>query len=419
MTTVALDHFAGTGWGVACRQLNIDEYGVEIMPEAIATRDAAGFKTVYQDVWEGLLDPPLVPPHDIYLASPPCQTFSVAGRGTGRKALDAVLEAIALEAWRYPEILKSLGGDLGDDRTALVLSPLAHIWQHRPRLVALEQVPTVLPVWEAIAKVMREQMGYSVWVGNLQAEQYGVPQTRKRAILIARRDGQPAKPPTPTHSRYYSRDPQRLDEGVQKWVSMAEALGRMSDSEGWGFTDRPAMTVHGHGLLTRGPSGQKQAIMDGLERGTYVPRPPFTINTARKPGAQRDDYISLSDRYEPAAVNFTLAEAATLQSYPAQWEAVKAMGAGMVERHGSRPPRPADEPAFTIRASAGGMEPGGFRIRDKATGEERRLAAGEAAALQSYPTPFPFQGTKSKQFLQIGNAVPPLLAQAILEELLT
>lgn len=86
---------------------------------------------------------------------------------------------------------------------------------------------------------------------------------------------------------------------------------------GWGFTDRPAMTVHGHGLLSRGPTGQKTAIVEGLERGTFIPRPPFTLESARKDGEQRDDYISLSDRYDVDAINFTPEEAGVLQSYPA------------------------------------------------------------------------------------------------------
>lgn len=46
-----------------------------------------------------------------------------------------------------------------------------------------------------------------------------------------------------------------------------------------------------------------------------------------------------------------------------------------------------------------------------------RITIDEAAALQSYPPGFKFVGTKGKQFLQVGNAVPPLLAQAILESL--
>ena len=32
---IALDLFAGTGWGVACQRLGIEEMGVEIMAEAI------------------------------------------------------------------------------------------------------------------------------------------------------------------------------------------------------------------------------------------------------------------------------------------------------------------------------------------------------------------------------------------------
>ncbi|MCB8043674.1 DNA cytosine methyltransferase [Microbacterium oxydans] len=120
---IALDHFAGTGWGVALRSLGIREYGVELMDEAVATRRAAGFETAYRDVWDGLSDTVLVPAHNLYIASPPCQTFSVAGRGTGRQALDQVLALIAADAWKNAPGLRSAGIDLGDDRTALVLTP--------------------------------------------------------------------------------------------------------------------------------------------------------------------------------------------------------------------------------------------------------------------------------------------------------
>lgn len=209
---VAVDHFAGTGWGVALHWLGILEYGAEKMSEAIRTRTRAGFRTIYRDVWSGLFHPWLVPLHRLYIASPPCQTFSVAGRGEGRKALDQVLALVASGAWKDPAKLLAAGGDLGDERTALVLTPLAHIWVHRPELIALEQVPTVLPVWEAVAEVLRG-LGYSVWTGSLQAEQYGVPQTRKRAILIARADGVPARPPRPHAFAVLLADPREAGPG--------------------------------------------------------------------------------------------------------------------------------------------------------------------------------------------------------------
>ena len=81
----ALDLFAGTGWGVACQRLGIKEAGVEIMPEAIATREANGMETIYRDVWDGLKlteeqHREQYGPYGLLIASPPCQTFSTAGK---------------------------------------------------------------------------------------------------------------------------------------------------------------------------------------------------------------------------------------------------------------------------------------------------------------------------------------------------
>lgn len=353
---VALDLFAGTGWGVACKRLGIEERAVEIMPEAIATRAANGMETTYHDVWDGILlsremHELLYGAYTLLIGSPPCQTFSVAGNGAGRKALNEVIEAIQLHAYKDPQRLLEFG-EKHDMRTALVLTPLAYVYRDRPMYVVLEQVPTVLPVWQAYADVM-SGWGYSVKTSVLHAEQYGVPQTRRRAILVARLGG-PAALPVPTHSRYHTAAPTRLDPGVLPWVSMGQALGYS------GFT------------------------------------------------------------------------------------AEKVMGRGMVARHGTRPGRGAEAPAFTVRASAGGMEPGGFVLRSNyGTGGDaakrgertldqpaatltskadrmkwdgtRRLTAQEAAVLQTYPTDFTWTG---KPFLQIGNAVPPLLGQRILEALL-
>ena len=391
-----LDLFAGTGWGVACQRLGIDEMGVEIMPEAVATREANGMHTLYRDVWDGLQNPVVMATfykwiadggsvdgfYELLIASPPCQTFSLAGKGAGRAALDEVIEAIRLDAYKDPASLRAFG-EKHDMRTALVLTPLAHVWRDRPRLVALEQVPSVLPVWEACADVMRS-LGYSVKVAVLNAEQYGVPQTRRRAILVARLDGE-VQLPTPTHSRYYPRTPEKLDPGVKRWVSMADALG-------WGMTDAPMHTIVAgtHGPTDRwasGGSSVRKQLDAKIGGPNWIDMP---ASDAAKHSQQKYD------------VRIGAEEAATIQTYPTARFLRSNYGTG--GDAAARGERGLDRPAPTLTSKAD---------RNKWDGV-RNMTSDEASALQTYGRPFVWCGTKTMQFLQIGNAVPPLLAEAIL-----
>lgn len=67
-----------------------------------------------------------------------------------------------------------------------VIEPARFIAAGNPEWVALEQVPEVLPLWKVYAAELTKR-GYSAWCGKLNAANYGVPQTRERAILIASR----------------------------------------------------------------------------------------------------------------------------------------------------------------------------------------------------------------------------------------
>jgi DNA (cytosine-5)-methyltransferase 1 len=362
----AVDLFAGPGgWDVAAWDLKIPTVGIEFDHAACQTRRAAGHDTIEGDVRQ--YSPADFPDARGLIASPPCQTFSMAGKGAGRKALDAVYDGISamLTDDTMPEF--------SDDRTALVLEPLrwaleAHRLGRPFRWIAFEQVPTVLPVWEEMAAVLRE-FGYSVATGNLQAEQYGVPQTRKRAILVARLDGE-ARLPEPTHSRYHNRTPGKLDVGVLPWVSMSKALG-------W---------EAGSGLRLRSNYGTGG---DASKRGE---------RSADEPAATVTTHVDRNKWVRPVA-------------------AAKRMGSGMVERHGERRARTVNEPAFTILAGSGSPRAGFDWVMPEASGV--RVTVQEAAVLQSFPADYPWQGSRTKQYQQVGNAIPPGLARAALSAVLS
>jgi DNA (cytosine-5)-methyltransferase 1 len=73
-------------------------------------------------------------------------------------------------------------------------------------------------------------------------------------------------------------------------------------------------------------------------------------------------------------------------------------------------------PATTVQGDPR-IAPRGHHDR-QFNGETVRVSVEEAACLQSFPAGYPWQGSRTKQYEQIGNAVPPLLAVAVLGHLL-
>lgn len=375
----AVDLFSGPGgWDVAARDLGLHVLGIEFDAAACRTRRAADLPTIEGDV--RAFGPSDFPARG-FIASPPCQTFSMAGKGSGRAALDVVLASVKALAAR-----EQLPADaFADDRTALVLEPLRWALEAIDAAVpyewlAFEQVPTVLPVWEAMADVLRDE-GYSVAVGRVSAEQFGVPQTRKRAILVARRHGE-ATLPVPTHRPYKKGVLQTEgDPALLPWVSMADALG-------WGMSARPGLTVAvgtesgGADAACVGGSGARASLNREREEGRWTLRPSFDGGY---------DMTKPRPSTEPAGtVTGKLRSGAWAYERPATTVV------------GSFCPDIIAAPGYRTTVS-----------RQNAEGSVR-VTPTEAALLQSFPADYPWQGAKTKVFQQIGNAIPPLLARAVL-----
>ncbi|MFC7308467.1 DNA cytosine methyltransferase [Streptomyces monticola] len=222
-----VDLFAGpSGLDLAARGLGLPVVGIEWDASACATRRAAGLATVEGDVRD--FGPADFPSATVLAGGPPTQTYTVAGNRAGRRALDEVRHLMSRMVDR-----KDITADLcklDDERAGLVLEPLrwalAAMDSRRPyEAIVLEQVPAVLPVWEAIGEVLSKE-GYSVVSGVLRAEEFGVPQTRRRAVLIARRQGE-VELPQATHRRYRQGIPRTEgNSALLPWVSMGDVLDR-------------------------------------------------------------------------------------------------------------------------------------------------------------------------------------------------
>jgi DNA (cytosine-5)-methyltransferase 1 len=368
---LVVNPFAGPGgWCVAAAKLGLaPNVGIEWDAAACATRAAAGHLTIRADVSEFPTDR-LAGRVSGVIASPVCTTFSAAGKRAGVAVLN-VLDASIRDVfeggktraahrremarmlrkswWPSPKLTRA-------ERSAaiwkavrsasLVVEPARFIYTCRPEWVAMEQVREVLPLWEVYAEELRA-LGYSAWCGVLNAADYGVPQTRMRAILVASRV-RTVRRPEPTHY-----DPRK---GMQlfgsPWVSMADALG-------WGATERPAPTTTAGGTATGGaePFGHR-------DRDALV--------------AERD---------------------------AGRW-------ALRIDAQAHASVRDASVPAPTLKSGHAGSGPRMTWVQDGT--DSVRITPVEAALLQSFAADYPWQGTKTKIFEQIGNAVPPLLAIHVL-----
>ncbi|MFG2115516.1 DNA cytosine methyltransferase [Streptomyces sp. NPDC048718] len=377
MTRLVLDLFAGPGgWSVPLHRLGVREIGLEWDQWACRTRAAAGLLTVRTDVAMYPVGPFVCRTRG-FIASPPCQAWSRAGKRLGLVDQPFVHQAVADLSVGLDTREKLLTA-CRDERSLLAAEPMRYLHAlntvGEPEWIAMEEVPDVLPLWRQYAQILRG-WGFSVWSGILNAADYGVPQTRRRAILLASRV-RTAEPPPPTHARHA--EPEGLfGPGRQRWMSMAEALG-------WGATDRPVPTVCAGGGPGGGPepfpSGARKSLVDARERGTWAP------HAAASPLVRQADWSwSLRSNNQTNATVRGIDEPAGTLFF------------------GHR----ANECTWVARSDAPHTVAG-------AAPEPIRITAAEAGVLQSFPADHPWQGNKGQQFSQIGNAVPPRLAAHLL-----
>ncbi|MCM0594192.1 MAG: DNA cytosine methyltransferase [Gloeotrichia echinulata DEX184] len=471
-----LDIFAGCGGlslgfqnagfeivgSVECDPLASESHAINFckhMPEELwklhATARDISFTEPDQLVSELQLGADVANAIDVVIGGPPCQAFARVGRSKLREVAD------------HPEAFRQ------DPRANLYLRYLHYVKSLRPLALLMENVPDALNYGgHNIAEEMCEALiesGYTCGYTLLNAVYYGVPQMRERMFLIAYAKELETQVtfPNPTHwiqlprgyegsrqvalkhlsgkkhntvskqmellninfSSYIS--PPIPHPGLSKAVTVSEAVG-----------DLPPITLHLEGKLKRGakrfttitsysdklelsPYAKKIRYWEGFEGNEGVKdhiiralsQRDFEIFRRMLPGEQYPEahkhamdilHAKLQElKKDDKNVEFGSGEFTALKKkivppydphkFPNKWRKMEA-----------------DKPARTLMAHLGKDSYSHIHYDSQ---QARTISVREAARLQSFPDGFIFAGTLNPAFRQIGNAVPPLLAVAIANQM--
>lgn len=250
-----------------------------------------------------------------------------------------------------------------EDRTKLVLEMIRWVAVLRPRFALMENVPGLSMgsnklVLDSLIDGMQKNLGYKVVApAVLDAVNYGVPQFRKRLILLCSREEVPLQYPKGTHAA-----PHLAKElGLSPWCTVGDtfdglevlAAGQQSESD-------PLHKARKHTPLN-------------LERLQHIP-----LN-----GGSRN---SLPEHLQLACH--------------------KSLIDGYHDVYGRMD---ASRPANTLTTGCTNITRGRFAHPT----EDRAITPREAARLQTFPDTYRFSGGYDQISSQIGNAVPVLLAEAL------
>lgn len=298
---------------------------------------------------------------DILLGGPPCQGFSSAGVKAGDDPRNSLLS-------HYVRLLEGI----------------------RPKWFVMENVEGLLtndgglPVRDTVAAFL--EAGYSMNLEKIYAQGYGIPQRRKRVLIVGNRLGHDFLFPEPMTC--FSGSIFRKGE-----ITFATAVGDLP----------PAATKAGEPLVfSEPPRNELQAYLRGEAR---------TV-TDHYSVALSDVQLQRVQGLQPGQTMKNLPEHLQHESFRRR-AFRRVMDGTPVEKRGGAPSGLkrlfADEPSLTITSAA-------TREFVHPT-EDRLLTLRECARLQTFPDGFEFAGSAARRIQQIGNAIPPMLARAVAEHI--
>ena len=355
-----IDLFAGAG-GMTAGFTHFEKHVFE--PVWANDFDAAAAKTFERnfghmragDIVSLLEDPEVVIPEaDVVIGGPPCQGFSLLNKER-----------------------------IGDPRRHLWIPFLEVVRRCNATVFVMENVPQLIGSSELEAILeCAESMGFRTKSAILCAADYGVPQTRYRAILVGAREQSPAPffPPTRTH-----RQPQ---DGPHRPLFNGNTAGWTEDAAPW----RTVREV----IADLEPPTETEIREDG--------EPPLDLHVRRNPTKMSEERY----RAVPEGGNRFQLQENRPDITPGCWIRKTSGGTDLFGRLWW------DRPSVTVRTEFFKPEKGRYLHPE----QHRPITHREAARIQTFPDDFRFVGNKTDIAKQIGNAVPPVLAARLADVVL-
>jgi len=335
---------------------------------------------------------------DVIIGGPPCQGFSTIGRV---KIASLVREG----KWNHLKIAHPRFID--DPRNVLYKEFMRVVRDLKPLFVVMENVPGMMSYsnGEIVRQIIEDfrAIGYKAEAKVLNAADYGVPQIRKRIIFIATRiEKAPIRFPKPTHKdvdtetvtlfKYLSeRNDNGADNSLKPYVTVWEAIGDLPDPAPGrpGLADFPLP-------YNKPPFSEYQKFMREWDGGP--------------PDGKVHNHVAREHSERDIKTFQILREGQWWKDLPP--EIKKLYGYRDDIFHDKMKKLRRDRPSWTITAHL--YKDGYMYIHPV---QPRSITVREAARLQSFPDRFIFRGSRTDQFKQVGNAVPPLMARAIALEI--
>jgi DNA (cytosine-5)-methyltransferase 1 len=256
--------------------------------------------------------------------------------------------------------------DRDDPRNSLFEQFLRCVDEVRPKYVIFENVRGFRTLYSGSAYkgtvAGLESMGFSCVSAVLNAVRYGTPQNRERTIILGwRKDLKPLEMPPPTHG-----------EGLKPFVGLWEAISDLPE------------------------------LVSGQSRSDYRTEPENEYQRLMRAGGTLSDHFCSNYGEKMRLVISKVPPGGSIMQVP---EELRPKGYFKNTYARLLP----DEPGPTITRNFG--TPSSSRCIHPF--QDRALSTREGARLQGFPDSFVFCGGKGSKNLQIGNAVPPMLAEAI------